>query len=248
VKARSLPPKLVEIIRKGADKKLRELADEGKYQVMKIYEYYNDVMEHNNLIPAWKEIQQARKLLDSEKDSMKLFQKAGKVKYTIEEHELRLELIVTIPQEYPYNPLKVVIQKSNADDQTTNIFDSHIQELVRRYHAGYNGLESDINEGKIGENTKLKFVQPIMSYAEIQYDVEFLRQQADMKEATDDKHVRKKYRRIMRKEAQKELEKLEVEEKRIAELQANNKTARPCLYEVIDFVINKLVRYFPKAL
>lgn len=148
IKARSLPPRLVEIIKKGADAKLQELADQGKYQIMKVYEYYNDVMENNNLIPAWREIQQTRKLLDPKKDSMKLFQKAGKVKYIIEEQELRLSFIVTIPPEYPLNPLKVSTLKENKDGTGTNIdphlleiFESHMQELIRRYHKGYDGLE-----------------------------------------------------------------------------------------------------------
>lgn len=85
VKTRTLPPKLVDIIKKGADKKLKELADEGKYQVLRTYEYYNEVLEHNNLIPAWREIQQVKKLLDPKKDTMKLFQKAGKIKFVIKE-------------------------------------------------------------------------------------------------------------------------------------------------------------------
>ena len=89
IKTRTLPPKLVEIIKKGAEKKTSELWEEGKYQVLKIYEYYNDVLEHNNLIPAWKEIQQVRKLLDPKKDSVKLFPKAGKVKYILSQDNLR---------------------------------------------------------------------------------------------------------------------------------------------------------------
>lgn len=138
---------------------------------------------------------------------------------------------------------------TNLEDDLADIFNSHIQELVRRYHAGYDGFETNINQGKIGENTSAKFASSAMSYAEIQYDVEFLRKQADMKEAiTDDKNIRKQYRRIMRKEAQRELEKLEIEEKRVRELQENNKTAKPCLVELLEFIINKLVRYFPNSI
>ncbi|CAI2371272.1 unnamed protein product [Moneuplotes crassus] len=255
VKTRSLPLRLVEIIKKGADKKLQELAEEGKYQVLRIYDYYNELLEHNNLIPAWKEVQKAKKLLDPEKDSMKLFQKAGKVKYIIQEEDLRLALLVGIPPDYPLVPLEVTILKNNKEGTGTNInprlleiFSSHIQDLVRRYHLGYDGLESDLNEGKIGAEATKKVEAPLMTYEEMQYDIDFLRKQKDMKEEIGDYKKRKKYRRMIRKEAEKELEKLELEEKRIQELQANNKQARPCLVELVQFVIDKLVRYFPNAI
>lgn len=162
-------------------------------------------------------------------------------------------MLITIPQEYPLNPLEVVIQKSKKEDGTNiepellEIFEDHIHELVRRYHLGYDGLESDLNEGKIGDTTVGQMPTQKMTYEDMQYDIDFLRRQANMKEGIDDYHVRKKYRRIMRKEAQRELERVEAEEKRMKELQENNKLAKPCLFELIDFVIHRLVRYFPNA-
>lgn len=255
VKTRSLPPRLVDLIKKGADKKLQELAEAGQHQVLRIYEYYNELLEHNNLIPAWKEIQRTRKLLNPSQDSMKLFQKAGKVKYLIkEEEELQLAMLVTIPPDYPLVALEVTILKqnkegtgTNIDDYLLDIFKSHIQELVRRYHLGYNGLESDLNEGKIGAEATKKAESPLMSYEEMQYDIDFLRKQKDMVEHIGDYNKRKKYRRMMRKEAARELEKLEEEEKRVAALKENNKAALPCLFELVQFVADKLVRYFLNA-
>ncbi len=52
----------------------------------------------------------------------------------------------------------------------------------------------------------------------------------------------------MRKEAARELEKLEMEEKRIQELQQNNRLAKPWLLELVEFARDKLVRYFPNAI
>lgn len=88
----------------------------------------------------------------------------------------------------------------------------------------------------------------LMTYEEMQYDIDFLRRQSEMKDQLEDKKIRKQYRRFIRKEAQRELEKLELEEKRMKELQENNRAAKTCLTELVEFVINKLVRYFPKAI
>ena len=119
--------------------------------------------------------------------------------------------------------------------------------MVRRYHLGYDGLESDLNEGKIGDSSNKKIESPLMTYEEMQYDIDFLRRQQDMKEYLGDKKIRKEYRRMIRKEQGKELEKMEKEEKRIKELQEINKAARPWLFELVQFAIDKLVRYFPNA-
>ena len=143
-------------------------------------------------------------------------------------------MLITIPQDYPLEALEVRILKNTKDKNGTNIephlleiFTSHIQELVRRYHLGYDGLESDLNEGKIGDSANKMIESPLMTYEEMQYDIDFLRRQQDMKEYLGDKKIRKEYRRMIRKEQGKELEKMEKEEKRIKELQENNKAARP---------------------
>ena len=122
-----------------------------------------------------------------------------------------------------------------------------MQELVRRYHLGHDGLESDLVSDKIGKSTKIKVETQLMTYEEMQYDIDFLRKQKDMVQLTDDYDKRKKYRRMMRKEAARELTKLEEEEKRMKELQENNKMAKPCLFHLVKFTIDKLVRYFPSA-
>lgn len=169
-------------------------------------------------------------LLTQNKDQMKLFQKAGKIKIWLSEKNMTLVLMITIPPEYPLNKLKLSIIKgkegTKVEKGLLQVFEDHMQELVRRYHQGYDGLESDINEGKIGENSKMEEM-PLMSYEEMQHDIEFLREQADLREVLDNKHFRKKYRQRLRREARKELDKAEEEEKRIKLLQDQNKMAKP---------------------
>lgn len=217
-------------MKKGADKKLEELAEQSRYQLLKIYEYYNQILENNNLIPAWKEIQRVKKLIDPKLDEIKLFMKAGKIKFTLTKDKLKLVLLLEIPAEYPLNPLKIAVLKGKGntemDENLLKVFEDHMCELIRRFHKGYDGLEVDINEGKIGENAKVE-ESPLMTYAEMQHDIEFLREQADLREVLDNKFFRKKYRQRLRREAAKELTKLEVEEKRIRDLQNMNKAAKP---------------------
>lgn len=68
-----------------------------------------------------------------------------------------MTFLITVPAEYPLNPLDLTIIKQSKEGDGTNldsellaIFEDHMRELIRRYHQGYDGLAYDINEGKIG--------------------------------------------------------------------------------------------------
>lgn len=63
LKSTVMPFKLVETLVKKSDVMTKKLAGEGKPQVIPVFEFIKKIMEDNNLIPAWDELPEIRKLL-----------------------------------------------------------------------------------------------------------------------------------------------------------------------------------------
>ena len=131
-----------------------------------MFDFIRNVLENNNLIPAWSELPEVKSLIrlkpkeESEKprqpyDEIKLFEKAGKLKFKLHERKFFLEFEVVIPMEYPYKKPTVKFLGHNYDVNFARIFNAGCDQLVRRLWEGGEpgyipGTKSDINKGKIG--------------------------------------------------------------------------------------------------
>ena len=103
LKSKYMPHALVESLQKKCEAMVKKLVIEDKKpQLMPIFEFVNKILESNNLIPAWSELPEIKKLLNKDIDEIKLFEKQGKMKFKIKEKEQFLEFELLVPEEYPY--------------------------------------------------------------------------------------------------------------------------------------------------
>ena len=105
----------------------------GKPQVLPIFEFVKNIMENNNLIPVWNELPEIKKLLklknpkeeskgDQVYDEIKLFEKAGKLKFILKQRKFFLEADVTVPEEYPSRKPEIKFVDHNYDKNFAKIF------------------------------------------------------------------------------------------------------------------------------
>lgn len=199
-----MPHKLVETLLKKSENMIKKLATtpmdgyQGSPQTLPVFDFLQTIMENNNLIPAWNELAAIRTLLrlppkkEEEKDSfkgpydeIKLFEKAGKLRFKLKEGDFFLEFELTVPDEYPAAQPGLTIIGHNYDKNFANIFEATAEQILRRLWQGGEpayepGSMSDLNKGKIGvkkaqgtlasEMEKMK----LLNDHELKHDVEFM--------------------------------------------------------------------------
>jgi hypothetical protein len=55
-----MPHKLVEQLRKKSEVMYKKIAAEGKAQVAPIFDFLSNIIQNNNLIPAWSELSEIK--------------------------------------------------------------------------------------------------------------------------------------------------------------------------------------------
>jgi len=61
-----------------------------------------NIMQNNNLIPCWSEFPLLKSVISAEKgDTLKPFEKAGKLRITLKEANFSALLEFTVPEQYP---------------------------------------------------------------------------------------------------------------------------------------------------
>ena len=81
---------------------IAELAKEGKEHILSGYEFLDNLIGNNNLMPCCTEIPQIKKIIDTEKgDTIKAFEKAGKIKITLKEGKQFANIEFIVPPNYP---------------------------------------------------------------------------------------------------------------------------------------------------
>ena len=135
VKLRSkvMPIKLVETLVKKSEAMIQKLSstkDEstgewtGKAQALPIFEFLQNIIENNNLIPAWDELPQIKEVLrlpgkqeekKQESDELKLFEKAGKIKIKFRQRKFFLDVEISVPPEYPATKPELKFLDHNYD-------------------------------------------------------------------------------------------------------------------------------------
>ena len=88
-----MPPDLVEKMLKMCEKTVKKLATAdggGQPQALAVFDFIKKIMENNNLIPAWNELQEIQEILrlkpenaKIKPDELKRFEKAGKLGFKV---------------------------------------------------------------------------------------------------------------------------------------------------------------------
>jgi len=255
-KSTTLPPKLVELLKKKLESNLEKLAEEGKEQVKSCFDFINTILENNNLIPAWIEVNQSKQLM-TEKDTFKPLEKPGKLKIKLVEGDFYSEFEFVIPKEYPQEPPLLNLIDSNFDPVFTTIFYNQAQDMIRVLHRGGKPFyleKSDKNEGIIGNvQRKTKLEQDfekmkILSREEVKHDLDYLKMQSELKGMQDDKQMRKQMKFNAKKEAK--YEKALADKMALIDQVSNPNycpNANPSLFYAIDYLANYFVRFLPTA-
>jgi len=151
-KAPNLPERLVAMLLKRVEVNAAKLAKEGKDHIVASFEFLNNVLANNNLLPCWSEFAEIKKVL-KETDELKTFEKAGKLKIKLVHDKFFLNVEFVVPPEYPARKVEMKITGHNFEKTFAYIFESHCLEVIRRLWAGSDqGYDKpfDPNEGKIG--------------------------------------------------------------------------------------------------
>lgn len=99
LKSTTMPSKLTQLLGKRVLKHIAELAKENKEQVESAYKFLANIMENNNLIPCWSEFAQIKTVIQADKgDTLKPFEKAGKLRVTLKEAKYAVLLEFTVPE------------------------------------------------------------------------------------------------------------------------------------------------------
>ena len=145
INSRTLPEKMISNFKKKVEEQLKGLSSEGKYQSRCVYDFFNNILKNNNLLPAMPEIREAKKLL-RENEVMQANEKKGIVKFCLKEKALKFDFVMTIPREYPLDTPKFSLQTTNLEETMCEIVEYHIKELIRRYNNGIPGFGQKLKD------------------------------------------------------------------------------------------------------
>ena len=145
-----------------------------------------NIMQNNNLIPCWSEFPQIKQVISPDKgDTLKPFEKAGKLRVTLKEGQYSALLEFTVPEQYPNQMVKMELKEHNFNEVFAGIFTKHAETIISRLwaggEAGYEpGSEFDVNEGKVGFKKNVGAIEAdmarikIATREELQHDVRYL--------------------------------------------------------------------------
>lgn len=84
IKSTTIPHKLQALLLKRLEATAEKLQKEGKPQAVAVFEFLDNILQNNNLIPCWTEFADIKGVIDAKKgDELKMFEKAGKIKVTL---------------------------------------------------------------------------------------------------------------------------------------------------------------------
>jgi len=129
-----MPPALIEKMLKMSEKTVKKLATAeggGQPQCLAVFDFVKKIMENNNLIPAWNELQEIQEILrlkpESDKikpDELKRFEKAGKLGFKVYQGKYSLEFQLTVPEEYPAKKPVLTFINHNFDKNYAQLFEA----------------------------------------------------------------------------------------------------------------------------
>jgi hypothetical protein len=276
LKSSSMPHKLVGTLEKKAEAMIKKMAAESpaKPQVLPVFDFLLNIMLNNNLIPAWSELPEIKGVLRLEhnspaakfKDEIKLFEKQGKLKLKLRQGKaFFLDVELSVPANYPYERPELKFLDHNYDKAFARIFFLQADQVMKRLwqggDAGYlpgdmlsNERDKHANKKAQGaleaQMEKLK----VLNRAELKHDVEYLNMATDLRSKAEegDKKAKKLMKLKMKHEAayEEETQQEEAEMQRIAAMnegKLNTNTAKPSLFQVVDYLANYFVRFLPTA-
>ena len=262
-KSTTVPQKLVNLLTKRVETHIETLAKNGNSSALAAFLYLDNILLNNNLIPCWAEFADIKPLI-GKNDTLKPLEKAGKLAVTLQEGKFKLVAEFVIPPSYPMQAAKLTFKEHNFNPVIASIFEAQSQAIIRRLWSGmdpgYEGEKQDVNEGKIGFKKQNVGAQAdiakmaVATRSELKHDMDFLKQQAELRNGDMNKQDRKAFKLNIKHEKryEEEMQKKSEEEMKAKQAlgehgQMNRTSAQPQLYHAINFLVNFFVRFLPKA-
>ena len=219
-----------------------------------IIEFFYQAIDANKLLFAKAELDQINELL-KESDEMKLNYKRGTVLISQKVRNYYAKFRVTVPDEYPVEPVSFKFLSSNFHPHLTIIFATRVQFLIGRILKGYRyALPSKKAQKKEEEPQEQEEWTPSSSELhEIRQDLQFLKKIQDLKVHSDDKNMRRAQTRLLKAEAtnmsEKEKKQLEIEEQfEQQQIEMQRALDRRTLFPVVGFIMKELIQRLPKLI
>lgn len=140
-------------------------------------------------------------------------EKLGKIVVTLKEGINKVVLEFQVPSGYPMQPVKLSFKESNFDVVLSEKFEAQAKAVIRRLwqgrEAGYDEA-FDVNTGKIGFKKSVGGVQAdiekmaVATRSELKHDMDFLKQQAELRHGEMKKVDRKHFKLNIKHEKQYE--------------------------------------------
>ena len=222
IKSTTIPQKLLGLLLKKLNGENEKAAKEHRLHGATTFDNLDRILRTNNLVPVFTEMPSVRQLL-GEKDEIKMFENAGKIKITLRQDKFECVVEFTVPEEYPRHMVKMKIVKANVEQTFMTIFETHAHNVIRRLWLGKEpGYDKkiNINEGKViqkkGNTNKIEAElasMQVASAAEMKHDVAYLHRMADLRNGGDMNKADRKFIKLnIKHEVKYEENKLEQQE------------------------------------
>lgn len=269
--SRTMPPLLIKHLTKLGTDEAQKQAGEGKPHLVAVVTTLRDFIATNLFVACWKEVRQVNALVARIKGSIQGEPEEGVLRIQISAGKYRCRVRFQVMREYPHDGTLVEIEKHNFPPRITNLHLLQTREIVRRCVAGYSPTVALLASNPIKAPPRLNASKtPRVSLTNetmhnIKHDVAVLKKVADLRavNASKDKRnqemmhstqVRKDARRELRTLAKAEAASDEVQEQKMADLEAKQALAMqqrpsenpmPSLLAAADFLVSTFAHKLP---
>ncbi|XP_071791806.1 uncharacterized protein [Asterias amurensis] len=130
IKSKTIPEKLCEGLARICDEEAKKIL--GQQQVMHMLKFIRQFIDDNPFTPCSNELTYIKKELVMEQDTFKTKQKAGVIIYTIKMSDYYFKVKLTVPDNYPEEPVIIEETGNNFPAIFVKMFKSQSEEIARQ--------------------------------------------------------------------------------------------------------------------
>ena len=250
LRSKFIEDSVLEKLETAAIDKVRE-QKESKSILLSLIEFFHFSVHNNKLLHCKDELDEIHSLIKSD-DVIKLNYKRGTILIHQREMNYHAKFRITVPDEYPEEPVEFVFLENNFHPFLTSLFTTRVQFLLKRVLNGYKySLKNIETSNKKGDG--ISAPPSTGDLHEIRKDLQFLKKVQDLKELNHDKQMRREHTRLIKSEVKnievKEQELLEQDEAfKQQQLKLQKAMDRRTLFPVAGFIMKDLIYRLPHSI
>ncbi|KAK3748436.1 hypothetical protein QZH41_017308 [Actinostola sp. cb2023] len=130
LKSSVLPPKLLSKLMDTCDQEMKQHI--GKQQVYLLVLFVRKFLDENPLIVCSEELSYIKSKLITDQDQFKIKQKTGVINMSINENSYSMDIRLTVPDNYPDEPVSIDIKESNFPSSFVKVFTGQAVDMARQ--------------------------------------------------------------------------------------------------------------------